>query len=74
MTQLHRITVDPNVCGGRPVIRGLRIRVKDILDMLADGATHTQILADYPYLEADDIVAALQFAASQSDHPVLRGA
>jgi uncharacterized protein (DUF433 family) len=74
MTQLHRITVDPNVCGGRPVIRGLRIRVKDILDMLADGATHDQILADYPYLEADDIVAALQFAASQSDHPVLRGA
>jgi uncharacterized protein (DUF433 family) len=74
MTQLHRITVDPNVCGGRPVIRGLRIRVKDILDMLAGGATHDQILADYPYLEADDIVAALQFAASQSDHPVLRGA
>ncbi len=74
MTQLHRITVDPNVCGGRPVIRGLRIRVKDILDMLAGGATHEQILADYPYLEADDIVAALQFAASQSDHPVLRGA
>jgi uncharacterized protein (DUF433 family) len=73
MTQLHRITVDPNVCGGRPVIRGLRIRVKDILDMLADGATHDQILADYPYLESDDIVAALQFAASQSDHPVLRG-
>ncbi len=74
MTQLHRITVDPNVCGGRPVIRGLRIRVKDILDMLAEGATRDQILADYPYLESDDIVAALQFAASQSDHPVLRGA
>jgi uncharacterized protein (DUF433 family) len=74
MTQLHRITVDPRVCAGRPCIRGLRIRVKDILDMLAAGATREQILADYPYLEADDIVAALQFAASQSDHPVLRGA
>lgn len=69
MTQLHRITVDPNVCGGRPAIRGLRIRVKDILDMLAAGASREQILADYPYLEADDIVAALQFAATQSDHP-----
>ena len=74
MTQIHRITVDPNVCGGRPAIRGLRIRVKDILDMLASGASREQILADYPYLEGDDIVAALQFAATQSDHPVLRGA
>jgi uncharacterized protein (DUF433 family) len=74
MTQLHRITVDPNVSGGRPSIRGLRIRVKDILEMLAAGATREQILADYPYLEGDDIVAALQFAATQSDHPVLRGA
>jgi len=74
MTQLHRITVDPNVCGGRPAIRELRIRVKDVLEMLASGASREQILADYPYLEGDDIVAALQFAATQSDHPVLRGA
>jgi uncharacterized protein (DUF433 family) len=74
MTQLHRITVDPNVCAGRPCIRGLRIRVKDVLDLLASGASREQILGDYPYLEADDIVAALQFAATQSDHPVLRGA
>lgn len=74
MTQIHRITVDPNVCGGRPCIRGLRIRVKDVLDLLASGATREQILADYPYLEAEDIVATLQFAATQSDHPVLRGA
>lgn len=74
MTEIHRITVDPNVCSGRPTIRGLRIRVKDILDMLAAGASREQILADYPYLEADDIVAALQFAATQSDHPVLRRA
>lgn len=73
MTQVHRITVDPSVCGGRPCIRGLRIRVKDILDLLASGATREQILADYPYLEAEDIIAALQFAATQSDHPVLRG-
>ena len=69
MTQLHRITVDPNVSAGRPLIRGLRVRVKDILEMLATGASRDQILADYPFLEADDIVAALQFAATQ---PALR--
>lgn len=74
MTQLHRITVDANVCAGRPCIRGLRIRVKDILDSLANGASHAQILADFPYLEPEDIVAALQYAAAQSDHPILRSA
>ena len=72
MTSLARITFDPDVCGGRPCIRGLRIRVKDILDILAAGASREQILADYPYLEADDIAAALEYAAVQSDHPVLR--
>lgn len=74
MTELHRITVRPDQCGGRPCIRGLRVRVKDVLEMLAAGATPEQILADYPYLEPGDIVAALQFAAAQSDHPVLRSA
>jgi uncharacterized protein (DUF433 family) len=74
MTQIHRITVDPNVCGGRPIVRGLRIRVKDVLDLLAAGADRAEILADYPYLEADDITAVLEFAARQSDHPVLRSA
>ena len=51
MSQLHRITVDPNRCGGRPTIRGMRIRVKDVLDLLAAGADRSEILADYPYLE-----------------------
>ena len=74
MTQLHRITVDATICGGRPTIRGLRIRVKDVLDLLAAGADREEILADYPYLEADDITAVLEFAARQSDHPVLRSA
>jgi uncharacterized protein (DUF433 family) len=60
---LERITVNPEVCGGRPCIRGLRVRVKDILDMLAGGATREEILADYPYLENDDITAALEYAA-----------
>lgn len=74
MSQLHRITVSPDQCGGRPCIRGLRVRVKDILDLLAAGASREEILADYPYLEAEDITAALEFAAQQSDHPILRTA
>jgi uncharacterized protein (DUF433 family) len=72
MSQLHRITVDPEQCGGRPCIRGLRIRVKDILDLLAAGASREEILSDYPVLEPEDVTAALELAARQSDHPVLR--
>ena len=72
MSQLHRITINPGQLGGRPAIRGLRIRVKDVLDLLAAGASREEILEDYPYLEAEDITAALEFAAKQSDHPVLR--
>ncbi|MEA3642164.1 MAG: DUF433 domain-containing protein [Lamprobacter sp.] len=72
MTDLARITVNPEVCGGRPCIRGQRVRVKDILDMLAAGASREQILEDYPYLEDGDISAALSYAATQADHPVLR--
>ena len=74
MTAIDRITVDPAVCGGRPCIRGLRIRVKDVLDLLAAGASHDEILEDYPYLEPADISAVLAFAALQNDHPVLRSA
>lgn len=70
----NRITVDPEICGGRPCIRGLRIRVKDVLELLASGVSQSEILEDFPYLEAEDIVAALQFAAMQTDHPVLRTA
>lgn len=72
--QLHRITTNAEVCGGRPCIRGLRVRVKDILDLLANGASVEEILADYPYLEREDITAALQYAAAQLDHPVLHAA
>ncbi len=72
MSYLDRITVNPHQCGGRPCIRGLRIRVKDILDMLAAGVSKEEILEDYPYLESEDITAALEFAAHQMDHPVLR--
>jgi uncharacterized protein (DUF433 family) len=71
MSELHRVTVDPEQCGGRPCIRGMRIRVSDVLQLLANGASHEEILADYPYLEDGDIVAALEYAARQLDHAVL---
>lgn len=73
-SELHRITFNPDQCGGRPCIRGYRLRVKDVLDMLAGGASHQEILADYDFLEEADIVACLEYAAAQVDHPVLVGA
>lgn len=72
MSLLPRITINPAQCGGRPCIRGMRIRVKDILDLLAAGVSPETILHDYPYLEKEDIQAALEFAAAQSDHVILR--
>jgi len=66
-----RITVDPKQCGGRPCIRGMRIRVTYVLDMLAAGATVSEILADYPDLEAEDIEASLRYASRQLDHPIV---
>ncbi|QIS15960.1 DUF433 domain-containing protein [Nocardia arthritidis] len=71
---MSRITFDPNQCGGRPCIRGMRIRVKDVLELLAAGETEDSILADYPYLEREDIRACLEFAAAEIDHPILRTA
>jgi uncharacterized protein (DUF433 family) len=71
MSEIQRITVGSGRCGGRPCIRSLRIRVKDVLDLLAAGATREEILEDYPALEDGDITAALEYAARQSDHPVL---
>ena len=72
MSETHRITVDPQQCGGRPCLRGLRVRLKDVLDLLAAVASREEILEDFPLLETGDITAALEFAARQSDHPVLR--
>ncbi|MEU4318500.1 DUF433 domain-containing protein [Nocardia fluminea] len=69
-----RITFDPNQLGGRPCVRGMRIRVKDVLELLAAGASEDEILEDYPYLERDDIRACLAFAAAGADHPILRTA
>ncbi len=74
MSETHRISADPKQYGGRPCIRGMRISVKDVLDLLAAGANREEILGDYPYLEDGDITAALEYAAQQTDHPILRSA
>ncbi len=66
-----RITFNPNQCGGRPCVRGMRIRVKDVLEMLAAKVPEDEILADFPYLEREDITACLEYAAAQVDHAVL---
>ena len=68
---LERITVNPKQCGGRPCIRGMRIRVLDVLDLFAAGLSAEQILEEMPDLEAEDIKAALIYASRKLDHPVL---
>lgn len=70
--RLQRITIEAGKCGGRPCIRGLRIRVSDILELLSAGASFDEILKDYPFLEREDILAALDYAAYQTDHAVLQ--
>lgn len=66
-----RITVELGKMGGKPCIRGLRIRVTDVLDLLASGMSLDEIMADYPSLELEDFGAALRYAAAELDHPVL---
>ncbi len=66
-----RITVNPGQCGGRPCIRGMRVRVSDVLDLLAAGLSLEQVLEELPYLESDDVRACLRYASRQIDHPVL---
>ena len=67
----ERITVDPEQCGGRPCLRGMRIRVSDVLDLLASGLTTEQVTQELPDLEPGDIHACLRFASRRIDHPVL---
>lgn len=71
MPDLQRITVDAAVAHGRPVVRGTRMRVSDVLSLLASGASEGEILEDYPYLTRDDIGACLGYAAAQADHAIL---
>lgn len=67
----ERITVEPGKMGGRPCVRGLRVRVTDVLDLLASGMSQDEILADYPSLEREDFAAVLRYASRELDHPVL---
>jgi uncharacterized protein (DUF433 family) len=68
---LKRITVDPEQCGGRPCIRGMRVRVTDVLDLLAAGLTVDEVLKELPHLESGDVRAAIAYAARRLDHPRL---
>ena len=65
--QIQRITLDPNVMGGKPCIRGMRVTVGTIVGLIASGSTPAEILSDYPYLEAEDIPAALSYAAWRAE-------
>jgi len=67
----ERITVNPKQCGGRPCIRGMRIRVSDVLDLLAAGLSREDILDEHPDLEPEDIEACLRFASRRLDHPIV---
>ena len=73
MSLLARITVNPRQCGGRPCIRGMRIRVSDVLDLLQSGLSAAQVVAEMPDLELEDIRAAIAYARQRIDHPVLAG-
>ena len=71
---LKRITIEPGKCGGRPCIRGMRMRVTDVLQLLSAGASYEEILDDYPDFEREDILAAIEYAAHQTDHVALPSA
>ena len=71
---LNRISSDPAICGGRPCIKGTRMRVADIVEALAHGASQQELLADFDYLTAEDIAAALLYAARATEHRIVRTA
>lgn len=66
-----RITINPRQCGGRPCIRGMRIRVVDVLDLLSNGLSITQVIEELPDLEQEDVFAAIRYARERIDHPVV---
>lgn len=68
---LKRITVDPEQCAGRPCLRGMRVRVIDVLDLLAAGLTPAQVVAELPILQLDDVKASLLYASRRLNHPLL---
>ena len=70
----ERIVIDPEVCGGRPIIEGTRMRVSDILDALAARVTLDELLADFPYITREDVLACLAYGARAVDHAVVQAA
>jgi uncharacterized protein (DUF433 family) len=71
--KLERITYDPNIMGGRACIRGMRITVSQIVNLVANGLTTSEIIRDYPYLEEEDVHQALRYAAQLTEeevHPI----
>lgn len=66
-----RITTNPEQCGGRPCVRGMRIRVSDVLDLLASGMSAAEVVNELPDLELDDVVACLKFASHRLGHPIV---
>lgn len=68
---LKRITSNPEIFNGKPIIRGMRFKVSDVLGYLASGMTPDEIISDFSYLEKDDIIASLMYASKKLDHPVL---
>ena len=70
----QRIVINPKVCGGRPIVAGTRVRVADILAMLAGGTSEAEVLVDFPYLKAEDVRASLAYAAQALDHRVVQAA
>ncbi len=74
MTRFERITMNPEVMGGKPCIRGMRITVYDVLSYLASGMSYEEILEDFPYLEKEDILASLEYAAERERHTLTASA
>jgi len=70
-TMKERITINPEQCGGQPCIRGMRIRVIDVLDLLSSGLSVKEILSELPDLESEDIKSAIQFARNRINHPII---
>ena len=71
---LNLITVNPNQCGGKPCVRGMRIRVTDVLELIANGLTAQQIIGELPDLTAEDVTACIKYAVAKINHPVLHAA
>lgn len=71
---LNRITFNPDQCGGKPCVRNMRIRVSDVISLLANGMTTDEVLKEMPDLSREDVQACLLYAAKKIDHPVIHAA